>query len=240
VTSSGDVWLHPGNKAGGWGESRIVQSGWQGKTGIVDVGDFNGDGYRDLIALDQSGSLDLYPTDGQYGWKQQDVTQIASGWDPNVLLIAPGDFNGDGYRDLLTRDARGDLWLHKGDGKSKLAAPVKIGNGWSGFTAIFGAGDWDGDGKQDLIARTQSGDLMLYRGNGSGGWASSHPKIGNGWQGFTALSLIGDFDGDGANDLAARSSNGDLTLYRGNGSGGWASSHPQIGTGWNDKTKIIG
>ena len=45
--------------------------------------------------------------------------------------------------------------------------------------------------------------------------------VGSGWAGFTALAAGGDFNGDGKADVLARTSDGALHLYRGNGASGW-------------------
>lgn len=46
-----------------------------------------------------------------------------------------------------------------------------------------------------------------------------------------------DFDGDGTADVLARTLDGALVLYQGNGSGGWRQAY-QIGSGWNGMTAI--
>jgi hypothetical protein len=59
--------------------------------------------------------------------------------------------------------------------------------------------------------------------------------VGSGWNGFTAILGVGDFDGDTGPDLMGRDSAGDLWLYRGNGAGGWhyQGAGEKIGSGWS-------
>ncbi|MGK5444305.1 FG-GAP-like repeat-containing protein, partial [Micromonospora sp. URMC 105] len=92
--------------------------------------------------------------------------------------------------------------------------------------ALWGSNDFDGDGDADVLARNASTkDVHLYKGNGSGGFTSgTGAAISNNWSAFDIVVNAGDFDGDGDADVLARNaSTKDLHLYRGNGSGGFAS-----------------
>ena len=91
--------------------------------------------------------------------------------------------------------------------------------------------DWTGEGDADLSAVDQGGALQLYPGSGTGGFRA-RTAIGSGWQGRDHVLMAGDWDGDGNRDMIARNpSNGDLWLYQGNGSGGFAGARV-IGVGW--------
>ncbi len=101
------------------------------------------------------------------------------------------------------------------------AAPVNVVNG----------------NVNDLITRDSSGKLWLYPGNGLGQF-SSRTLIGSGWNVFTAIIGVGDFNGDGHPDLVTRDTSGRLWMYPGNGSGGF-KSRVLIGTGWNVMSAIV-
>ncbi|MEK8106475.1 VCBS repeat-containing protein [Micromonospora sp. M12] len=152
-------------------------------------------------------------------------------------VVRPGDWDGDGWNDLVVVEADGDLVYHSGMGAGSFpnAEPVTSwdadGNqvpatGWNQYNLVVAPGDWDGDGAPDLIARKTTGEIVLHSGNGYGGWADdSRPvRLGWGiWQGFDSIVAPGDVDGDGKPDLFARKSTGELTLFRGNGKAGFAS-----------------
>ncbi len=92
-------------------------------------------------------------------------------------------------------------------------------------------GDFGADRMSDLIARGSStGQLFLYRGTGTG--LTSRVVIGrSGWNSMDAVTRLGDFDGDGHEDLIAReAATGALWLYRGNGAG--FPRRVRLGTGW--------
>jgi heme oxygenase len=101
--------------------------------------------------------------------------------------------------------------------------------------------DWNGDGAGDVLTVAGDGRLLLYRGNGAGGWLTGHGEpIGSGWGSFTALLAPGDFSGDGLPDLLARTPDGALLLYRGNGAGGWLTGRGEpAGSGWQDFTALL-
>jgi hypothetical protein len=105
----------------------------------------------------------------------------------------------------------------------------------SGSTAEF-SGDWN----NDVLARVSAtGDLRLYAGTGRGA-ITAGARIGAGWAVFSALETPGDVNGDGPQDVLARErTDGDLWLYRGNGTGGWLP-RVRVGTGWNIFSSLIG
>ena len=156
---------------------------------------------------------------------------------------ANADWSGDAKPDVLAVHPDGRLLMYRTNGAGAFVpgAGVAIGSGWSGFTAVLAPGDFSGDGKPDLLARTSAGALLMYRGDGDGGFLTgAGEQVGSGWQPFTALLTPGDFSGDGKPDLLARTAEGALLLYRGNGTGGFlTSSGEQVGSGWQSFTALF-
>lgn len=201
--------------------------------------DVTGDGLGDAV-LNAAGSLGVAPgaTSPVSGTVSAGVTPVTS----LTLVNGVGDWDGDGRADLIGRAASGDLMLASGTGNGAAphATPRRIGNGWQGFTKVFGIGDWDGDGAADLAAITAKGDLMLYPGNGTGGFKVAGIRvIGTGWQGFSFVTGVGDFDGDAHTDVLAVSPNGEAWLYPGTGQGKWLA-RSRVATGWTGLTAVIG
>ncbi|WP_404384624.1 SpoIID/LytB domain-containing protein [Knoellia locipacati] len=173
--------------------------------------DFAGNGFSDVIARDQSGSVWNYPSNGRGGWLPR--TLVASGVPAAPEILAPGDFSGDGRPDLLTRSTDGTMTIRRGDGAGKVLSTAKVGAGWHIFNAVVAPGDLDGDGAVDILARDASGTLWQYPTNGRGTWKSRVSK-GTGWGGLRELEAVGDFDGDGGVDLVGFNSLGTLYLLR--------------------------
>jgi len=52
-------------------------------------------------------------------------------------MAGPGDFNGDGFVDVLARDSAGSLWLYPGNGKGDWLPQIRVGTGWNGMNPIL-------------------------------------------------------------------------------------------------------
>ena len=206
-----------------------------GQTG---VGDINGDAKRDILGVSANGHLHAYYGNGDGGIASDKVIDTTWG-SPGALQFPMGDFTGDSRPDLGIITGTGEFVIAKGNG-SGFDKPVRLATKWDEFDVVLGAIDWDGDGNSDVIARSRTGLLWLYRGDGAGGWASqSGILLATGWSDYRPIS-IGNFDGDGGDDILALQSNGELWLYRGNGAGGWASLNgTRIGSGWNSFVDVF-
>jgi hypothetical protein len=239
VHPDGRLLLYAGNGAGGWAPPvpRAIGTGWGGFNALLAPGDFSGDGKPDVLVRNADGQLLLYRGNGTGTWASRVAQTVGSGWGGYTALLSAGDFSGDGFPDVLARDAGGALFMYRGDGDGGwlTGKAEQIGGGWQAFSAIIPAGDFSGDGKPDLLAVHPDGTLYLYRGNGAGGWVlGSGEPVGAGWAAFTALASGGDRSGDGKPDVLARRPDGTLNLYRGNGAGGWMTGKGEpVGTGWN-------
>ena len=159
-----------------------------------------------------------------------------------------GDFNGDGLSDLATvsPDAGGGwaTWiaLELSTGKGFTSAtwnadlPMHMRNGGAADYRIV-VGDFNGDGKSDLAAVSPNGGgswnvnvfVALSTGSGftSAAWAAATPThMRNGGSASDYRVLVGDFDGDGVDDLATVSPDG------GGGWADWAALELSTGSGW--------
>ena len=201
--------------------------------------DWTGDGHPDVVVADSAGRLWAYRGTGSGGFSGR--LQVGTGWSGYDSIAVVGDLDGDGHADLVARHrTTGDLFLYPGDGTGLTRPARRIGGGWGVFSQVLAVGDWTSDGAPDLLALRRSDmTLWLYPGDGHGGFGTAR-QIGSGWQTRTALTAVGDLNGDGHNDVVARDvRTGALWLYRGSGTGGFAG-YEQIGTGWNALTAFVG
>ncbi|HEU4675351.1 MAG TPA: VCBS repeat-containing protein, partial [Motilibacteraceae bacterium] len=219
-------------------------SAWSAETchamGTPPTHELNGPGANAvLVSRDRSGNLGFTTYLG--ATLSSGTTTVGRSWQGMTSVLLPGDVDGDGVDDLVTRDGLGRLWLYPRNGRLDSAgwkARRQIGSGWQGFTALVAAPDLTGDRHPDLLARDGAGRLWLYPMNGKGGWLPRRLVGSGGWQAFTALAAPGDFDGDGHADLLARDVKGALWLYPGDGRGGWLARR-QVGSGWGGFTALL-
>jgi stage II sporulation protein D len=210
ITRDGGLRRHPiSTKALGAGQT--IDSGYGSFTHVINAGDWNGDGYEDVIARSSRQRLLLYrgTSTGSFG----------AGIDLGVVskhryLTGVGDLNGDRFPDLMVIDAAGVASLLYGNGATGLKSTARVAGSWSNVDWLRGAGDFDGDGRLDVITRT--GDRLYVHLRTKTGFAA-RKVIGSGFSSYSSITAVGDVDGDKRSDLVARSKTGKLKLFRSNG-----------------------
>lgn len=193
-------------------------------------GDFNGDGLADAKFVMRDGTL-LFsagtPTESRTLWRG------GVGWSSMTWIGSAGDIDGDGYTDLLTRTAAGDLLVYDGDGVRTFKGSRKVGNGWQWMTAILPVGDVTGDGRQDLIARGGDGLMRFYSFRADGGLAGG-AIVGNGWDVFThVVAIRSTATPNTPTRLYGISPNGDMRSYTVTRTGNMYGLGTKVGNGWS-------
>lgn len=218
-TSKADLLLVVGSSlrrhpisASSLGAGEVIDSGYGTFSHVVNAGDWNGDGYADVVARNSRNRLMLYRGTTSGSFDSGTDLGIAS---KHVNLSGVGDVNRDGFPDLMGIDSSGTATLIYGNGKTGIKSTSKVAGSWSGRDWLRGAGDFDGDGRMDVLTRA-GGKLSVHLGTKSGGFAG--PKvIGTGFDKVSSITVVGDVNGDKHSDLVARLSDGRLRLYRSNG-----------------------
>ncbi|MER7946485.1 VCBS repeat-containing protein [Streptomyces sp. NPDC096079] len=160
-------------------------------------------------------------------------------WRKYNKVLSPGDLNDDGKADVLARTPDGDVYLHlAGD----LASATRVASGWQAYDQVVGASDANGDGVGDVYTRTPKGELFFHAGTGDPARMFAEPvRVGTGWGVYNQVAGGDDMDGDGVSDLVARTVEGRLYLYSGDGRGGLgARTLRPGGTSWKDAEVFAG
>lgn len=206
----------------------------------IAAGDLNGDGKADLAAVSQTEGLGVllatgpgsYAPVARYGAPVNDFQSQTF-----IAAVAISDLDGDGDRDVVAPDARGNValvWTNVGAGVFGTATSVELnplpncGSSSSNpcsaaFPVDIAVADFNEDGEPDLVtANPNTDNIAVVLGNGDGTFgAATYAGLGGADSPFGLA--VGDIDGDGHADVAvASSTSATVSVLRGDGHGGFA------------------
>ncbi len=172
---------------------------------IPAIGDFNGDGFKDVAVTDSLGvSILLNNGDGTF-------TAGATYKLGNALWVVTADFNGDGKLDLAVA-ANSAIQVMLGNGDGTFKTPIIT----NASTSSIAVGDFNGDGIPDLAIESEPAEILLGKGDGT----FILPPPGGQGSGYTEGGIVvGDFNGDGNLDVVVGSIYGGFYLLLGDGKG---------------------
>jgi hypothetical protein len=244
----------------------------------VDIaGDVNGDGYSDVIVGNRGKVYIFYGGSNMSNMMASSAPVILTGESSSFgnTVSSAGDFNGDGYADVIS----GDDWgfypycrayiFYGSPGMASMSAadaPVKMqGETDAGYFGhnVASAGDANGDGYSDVIvgaywdpysSSAGPGRAYVFFGSSTAQsfiYASSAPIIYTGnsaGSGFAQYAIFsGDVNGDGYSDVAVADPGTTYIFYGGNNMQSMIASSAPVklsglgndGFGWSGDTDDI-
>jgi hypothetical protein len=218
-----------GNGSGAFALSNQYSNGVNCDSGQVAVGDLNGDGYPDLVVtdIDNSGHLNAYVLlNNGLGSPGTFAGAVAYSVGPAPanfagLGVALGHFKestGAGHLDIAASDPANNtvtILTNNGDGTFAVGNSYAVGTN----PVYIAAGNFDGTGHVSLAVANctncntsgAGSTISVLYGNGDGTFALDPTSY---VAGFGSLAIaVGDYNGDGAPDLAVANSNdGTVTI----------------------------
>lgn len=193
----------------------------------VAYADLDGDGRTDIIVARANG-ISLFRNNGAQRFR--DATAGSGLPAAGSGVVAVGDYNNDGFLDLVIAGASGSAasaWLNKGDGTftqdARAATPLASTRAVNVQTATFL--DFDNDGWLDLVAggsppgaAGSSSAFFLFRNDGSGKFLDRSAVLPSTARSAGALAVApSDVDDDGDLDLWLTDGTGAPRLLRNDG-----------------------
>jgi hypothetical protein len=224
-----DVSVLLGNGSGGFGTAANFPLAGALAPLSVGVGDFNGDGFLDLVTGNRdTDNFSLLVGNGAGGFSA--ATNFTMGDGPRSVIV--GDFNNDMKLDVATANEFSDnisVRLGNGDGTFQAAQTFGLNGGDHPFG--IAVGDFNGDGRLDLVTTNiVSSNASVLLGNGDGTFQLAMTiSLGGGT--VVPVVAVGDANGDGNLDFAITVQSSDsVSILFGNGDG---TFQPVVNLGLN-------
>jgi hypothetical protein len=190
----------------------------------VAVGDIDGDGQPEIIAVDQKEYL--------YAWHKNGTEVIDGDNNPatngvfkhlpdngqwQYQMPALADIDGDGKKEIIIATQDMKLYVFNETGGNEPGWPVALPSYAAGGIAV---GDIDNNGDLEIVVTVRNvGDIIAYNHNGTEMW---HTWINSNLF-FNPSPVLADLTGDGKLEALCPSSNGKLFAiqYDGSNAPGW-------------------
>jgi hypothetical protein len=126
---------------------------------MAEVADFNGDGFLDIVAIDERTGVSLY-----FGQRDGNFSSAAAVGDRLVVpyALAVGDLNHDGKVDIVVGHVEAPSTIYFNDGSGRHFSPVNVGDS-KGTVYGFAIGDLNHDGFLDIgVARSEAPNVVYF------------------------------------------------------------------------------
>lgn len=190
----------------------VGSSAWR----VVGFHDFNQDGHSDILFQTDAAVLAVWfmnGTDPVRATLLNKGTSVGGGW----RVVGVADFDADGNSDILFQNASGVSAVWYMDGTTLLRA-APFGGGVATGAKMIGLDDFNNDGQVDVLLQNTDSSLAVWHMIGNTFWNST--PVANGAPIGWSWKVVGlnDFDWDGHVDILFQHENGQLVIWRMNGS----------------------
>ncbi|WP_427889766.1 DUF2961 domain-containing protein [Kribbella sp. GL6] len=194
------------------------------------VSDVNGDGKDDVVTFTRGDTADVYVSTSTGSRFDGDGQLWHPSFAPGNEIPQTGDFNGDGRDDIVTftRGTKHEVWVALSNGVNGYLPAER----WHTFFALDGevpmVGDFNGDGKDDIVTFTLGTTHDVYVSLSDGTKFVQTSWLWHGDFGLPGeVQDVGDFDGDGRDDIATFTRGTTASVYV-----ALSDGKSFLGTGW--------
>ncbi|ACQ79448.1 N-acetylmuramoyl-L-alanine amidase family 2 [Beutenbergia cavernae DSM 12333] len=208
VDGAGNMRLRAGTTSGGFGSSRVINTGWQANDLVTTSADWNRDGRADILARRKAtGDLWLYPGNGRGGFGTPRIVGHG-GWGAMSSLTVTARPGGTPTL-LVVQRSNGNLYRYSATSTGAVTGRTQVGSGgWTTMRHVISVGNWNGQhGATDVLAIDSAGSLWFYPSRTNG---SFYPRqlVNSGW---TFNAVVASQGSDTA--LVTQSSSRELRRY---------------------------
>ena len=128
---------------------------------VKGAGDFNGDGFADILWQNDSGEVAIWEMNGTSGDRRRRLGNPGPDWHAK----GTGDFNGDGRADILWQNDSGEAAIWEMNGTAVIGARQSRQS--RAGLARHGHRRLQHDGRSDILWQNSSGEVVTWEMNGA-------------------------------------------------------------------------
>ena len=211
-----NVGVFLGNGNGTFAEQTTFSTGPNSWPVSITVGDFNSDDYIDIAVLNRmSRNVGILLGHGNGTFETQKTSFTEGG--TYQYYLAVDDFNGDNRLDVVFSyyiTGKDGIDVLFGYGNGTLGAKAKFIIGDTGETPPVAVGDFNCDGHSDIVVgNAYPYSIVVLLGYGNGDF-KVQTILSTEFEAGSNLVTVGDFNGDGYQDIvAANSYSGAMSMF---------------------------